>query len=104
MDDDDRLLVTLKLHPEGDVGEWLVKHSHASFASIGSLSPPSLPVDHTSPVTNHSSTLIDHADSLVDHSSQSGNDSLLYIHSPTVMEEHEASQCNDAGPACESGQ
>ena len=126
--DVDGLLVSLKLNPEGDLGEWLVKHGHASFPSANnSLSPPphlagrsspgrSSPMSgHSSPLIDHTATLVDRTSSsvdrtlpLIDHSSQPGNDSSLQFHSPLpshlVMEECGASQSIDDGPTCESGE
>ena len=108
--DVDGILVTLKLHPEGDLGEWLVKHSHASFASATSLSPPPPLVDRSSPLTDWTSPLIDPATSLVgtlpltDHAAQIQNDSSLHFHSSLFLKEHEASQSSNDGLACESGE
>ena len=116
--DVDGLLVTLRLRPEGDLGEWLVKHGHASFASFSSISPPPPLVDrsspatdrsspsiyHTAPLVNHTSSSVDHTLAMIDHSSQPGNDSSLQFHSPLVLDEREASQSIDDGPACESGE
>ena len=73
----------LKLHPEGDVGEWLVKRGHASFASVGSLSSPPALGDCTSPLANHTPPPTDHTFP------------SLRFHPVPVMDELRTSQSND---------